>query len=112
MCEAYTSFREALRSASVPAWACGFVPDVWRSEQTLRTCKVPVLVVHGEQDALFPVSMGARLARAAGDRGDLVVVPGMGHADLHAEARPGDWQVILEWVCRTRDRIGKSEIKA
>jgi len=112
LCEAYTSFRNAVGSVGVPGWACGAVPDVWQSEQTLRTCNVPVLVVHGEQDGLFPVSMGERLAQAAGDRVELLVVPGMGHSDLHAKVRPGDWRAILEWIDPPSDRRGKSEIKA
>ena len=95
LCEAYTSFREAVRCAGVPAWACRAVPDVWRSEASLRKCKIPVLVVHGARDRLFPVAMAERLACAAGERGRLVVVPGMAHSDLHAEARAGDWQAIL-----------------
>ena len=112
LCEAYTSFREAVRSLGAPAWVSGAVPDVWRTEEALRGCKVPVLVLHGERDGLFPVSMAERLARAAGERGELVLVEGMGHADLHAEARSGDWQPILERLCRVQDRIGMSEIKA
>ncbi len=101
LCEAYPSFREALRSAGAPTWACCAVPDLWRSEEALRRrgLPVPVLVVHGERDRLFPVTMGERLARAAGERGELVVVHGMGHADLHAEARAEDWQAILARVC-------------
>jgi alpha-beta hydrolase superfamily lysophospholipase len=111
MGEAYPSFREAVRVAGAPSWVTGLVPDAWRSEETLGVCKVPVLVVHGECDRLFPVSMGERLARAAGQRGKLVVVPGMGHSDLHAQARAGDWQAIVSFVCEIAPP-GKSEIKA
>ncbi len=112
LCEAYTSFREAVRSVGAPAWACGVVPDVWRTEEALRGCRVPVLVVHGEQDGLFPVAMAERLARAAGEWGELVVVAGMGHADLHAEARVVDWRPILERLTAVSDQIGTGEIKA
>ncbi len=100
LCEAYVSFRAAVRSTGIPAFALGLVPDVWRSEDALRGCTLPVLVVHGERDRLFPVAMGERLARAAGKQGELIVVPGMGHADLHAKARGEDWRPILAWIRR------------
>ncbi len=112
LCEAYTSFREAVRCAGAPGWACGLAPDVWRTEAALGACGVPVLVVHGERDGLFPVAMAERLARAAGERGELVVVEGMGHADLHAEARVEDWRAVPERVCGVERQIGKSERKA
>lgn len=111
LCEAYPSFREAMGSAGAPAWMRGVVPDVWRSEEMLRGCRVPVLVVHGERDVLFPVEMGERLARAAGERGRLVVVAEMGHADLHSQARVEDWQDVLRWL-GVESRIGTGEIKA
>jgi len=101
LCEAYVSFRAAVRSTGIPALALGLVPDVWRSEDALRGCTLPVLVVHGERDRLFPVAMGERLARAAGEQGELIVVPGMGHADLHAKAKGDDWRPILAWIRRT-----------
>ncbi len=101
LCEAYVSFRDALRSVGGPVFARGFVPDVWRSEDALGGCTVPVLVVHGRSDRLFPVAMGERLARAAGEQGELIVVPGMGHADLHAKAKGDDWRPILAWIRRT-----------
>jgi pimeloyl-ACP methyl ester carboxylesterase len=74
------------------------VLDCWRSVETLRGVRVPVLVVHGACDRLFPVAMGAELAVAAGTRGELAVIPGMGHPDLHSRARPEDWKVILERI--------------
>lgn len=98
LCEAYTSFRAASRATGLPGFAVGMVPDVWRSADALRDCKVPVLVLHGECDRLFPVAMGAELAAAAGTHGKLAVIQGMGHSDLHRKARKQDWRVILECV--------------
>jgi pimeloyl-ACP methyl ester carboxylesterase/predicted glycosyltransferase len=53
-------------------------------EETLALCErvhCPVLVVHGEEDAISPVSRGEALARATG--GTLVLLEGAGHG-LHA----------------------------
>jgi pimeloyl-ACP methyl ester carboxylesterase len=94
LCDGYPTFREAARRFGMPVR--GMVQDVWRSEEALRACRVPVVVVHGGQDRLFPVEMGERLAKACAT--ELVVVPEMGHADLHAKARPEDWRAILDRI--------------
>jgi pimeloyl-ACP methyl ester carboxylesterase len=94
LCDGYPTFREAARKFGMPVR--GMVQDVWRSEEALRACRVPVVVVHGGQDRLFPVEMGERLAKACVT--ELVVVPEMGHADLHAKARPEDWRAILDRI--------------
>jgi alpha-beta hydrolase superfamily lysophospholipase len=112
LCEAYCSFREAMRHAGLPLWLAAMVPDVWPSEETLATCKLPVLVVHGERDKLFPVEMGRRLARAAGEQGTFASIPEMGHADLHAEDRTSDWQYLVEWLQRASIKTEIGEIKA
>jgi pimeloyl-ACP methyl ester carboxylesterase len=94
LCAGYPNFREAARRFGMPIR--GMVQDVWRSEERLRTCGVPVVVLHGGRDRLFPVAMSERLAKASG--GELVVRPEMGHADLHAKALAEDWRAILDRV--------------
>lgn len=42
---------------------------------------VPLLVVHGERDELFPADHGRRLSAAAGERATLWVLPEFGHAE-------------------------------
>jgi pimeloyl-ACP methyl ester carboxylesterase len=54
------------------------VPD----PRTPHPLRVPVQVVWGEQDPIFPVSLGTRVARDLG--ADLDVLPGVGH-HLHVE---------------------------
>jgi pimeloyl-ACP methyl ester carboxylesterase len=94
LCAGYPDFREAAKCFGMPIR--GMVQDVWRSEETLAACTLPVVVVHGGRDRLFPVSMSERLAKSSG--GELVVLPGMGHADLHAKARIEDWRPIIERI--------------
>ncbi|WP_030164666.1 alpha/beta hydrolase [Streptomyces sp. NRRL S-813] len=57
----------------------------------------PLLIVHGDRDAYFPLDHPRMLATAAGDHGELWLEPGMGHAEnaaadelLHRIAR---WSV-------------------
>lgn len=99
LCEGYTSFREAAARLGVPP---GCFHGVWRNVETLAGCPVPLLVVHGGRDRLFPVAMGQALAAAGG--GKLAVIDGMGHSDLHSKARLEDWQVIVEWMRQTQSK--------
>jgi len=43
--------------------------------------KVPVLIVHGDQDEIIPVEMGRRLFAAASDPKELYIIPGGHHND-------------------------------
>ncbi len=99
LCEGYTSLRAAVKSLGLPQ---SWIVDVWRSAETLTGCRVPLLVVHGKRDRLFPVAMGKALAEAGS--GELAVIEEMGHPDLHAKARPEDWQIIVDWIQRNQPK--------
>jgi pimeloyl-ACP methyl ester carboxylesterase/predicted glycosyltransferase len=53
--------------------------DPERAEELVRRLRCPVLVVHGDADAVRPHAVGARLAELA-PRGELVTIEGGGHA--------------------------------
>jgi len=61
-----------------------------------RIAPVPLLVVHGEQDAFFPVEHARQIAEAHGSA-DLWVVPGFGHAEASIDEpltrRIADWAI-------------------
>jgi pimeloyl-ACP methyl ester carboxylesterase len=77
--EAFTSFREAARCAHVPAALASHVPPIWDARQSLRGCTAPVLIVHGENDGLFPVQMARDLLACCPGPAELVLIPGFGH---------------------------------
>jgi len=52
--------------------------DPERAAELARRLRCPVLVVHGDQDAIRPLANGAKLAELAG--GELVTLEGSGHA--------------------------------
>lgn len=52
-----------------------------------RALGVPLLVIHGEHDAVCPVEHGRMIAEAAAD-GAFELVPGAGHNDLWTEPAP------------------------
>ncbi|MGY0499107.1 alpha/beta fold hydrolase [Nocardia sp. FBN12] len=58
---------------------------VFRDEQ-LREVDIPVLVIVGERDALFDSAGTAERARGAFPRGEVRVLPGVGHALLNQTA--------------------------
>ncbi|MEU9401695.1 alpha/beta fold hydrolase [Streptomyces sp. NPDC048242] len=64
-------------------------------EAAARIAPAPLLVVHGDSDAYFPLDHPRMLAEAAGDHGELWLEPGMGHAEHAADdallARIGEW---------------------
>ncbi len=53
-------------------------PDRAEAEATCRQVRCPVLVVHGDQDAVVPYETGVDVARWTG--GELVTIEGGGHA--------------------------------
>jgi pimeloyl-ACP methyl ester carboxylesterase len=64
-------------------------------EAVPRIAPTPLLLVHGDRDAYFPLDHPRMLAEAAGDHGELWLEAGMGHAENAAPdallARIGDW---------------------
>jgi acetyl esterase/lipase len=61
---------------------------------------VPQLLVHGEADDLVPIAIARRhheRAREAGDRCELVALPGVGHMK-HLDPRSEAWQAAVRWL--------------
>lgn len=101
-CQAYPSFREAARCVLrfLPALA-KLVPDIWQTRTRLRVGKLPVLVVHGEQDALFPSALAKAIhaAAAQADRGaQLAIVPGYTHNAGYLLVPPDYWAPVLKFM--------------
>ena len=96
LCEAFTSFREAVRAAGVPWRLVRFAPEIWDTVAAIRRVEVPVCVVHSDGDRLFPAEMGRRIAEACG--GELLVVAGLGHNEPYLRPTEGYWGVVVERV--------------
>ena len=93
LCAAFTSFRAAAQSIGFPKFLALTLPDLWRAEQNLRDHHAPVLIVHGERDELFPVTMAEELASYC--RSELVVVPNMTHNQPFYAPDIAYWGLIL-----------------
>ncbi len=59
----------------------------------------PLLLVHGERDHYFPAEHGLALERAAGERAELWLEPGMGHAE--SGVTPDLVDRVGTWLNRT-----------
>jgi len=96
LCAGFTSFRAAAHSLGVPRGLGNLIPPLWHVEESLRDCRLPILVVHGEKDRLFPVKMAAELAECC--RAETIIVPELGHAEPYHRPQTKYWGPIVEWI--------------
>jgi uncharacterized protein len=78
------------------------LPVVWLATDRYDTIgrigrleNVPVLIIHGERDAVTPVDMGRAVHAAANAPKSIATFPDAGHADHHAH---GAFEVVLDWI--------------
>jgi alpha/beta superfamily hydrolase len=98
LCAAFSSLREGAASSGFPRILSFFVPPIWRSTQSLRGYRDTVLIVHGEQDGLFPVKMAEDLKAACDGASTLVIVPGLAHDEPHRRPSLSYWETIVSHV--------------
>lgn len=94
---AFTSIREMARR-HYPLIPAALVPDAYPSLRLISTLRVPVLVMHGEDDAIVPVEHGTALFDAAPDPKRLRIVSGVGHNDLFTSAGARVAREIAAWA--------------
>lgn len=83
----------------------GPVPDVFLRDrfdvlEAIGRTQVPVLVVVGGDDAIVPPPLSRQVHEAAGDRSELVSVPGAGHNDLALLAGDRVVAAVVEFIDR------------
>lgn len=93
LCAGFTSFRAAARSLGFPNFLTLTLPHLWRAEHSLRAYRAPVLIVHGDRDELFPVTMAEELASYC--QSELIIVPGMTHNQPFYAPDLAYWGLIL-----------------
>jgi uncharacterized protein len=98
LCEAFTSFRNAAHAGGVPRRLARLVPPIWHAQQRLGKCKLPVLIVHGEKDRLFPVAMAHELAGWCDPRAEVVLIPNTTHNQPFSKPHLSYWGPIIEWI--------------
>jgi len=71
--------------------------DRYETDKVIAQVKVPLLILHGERDAVIPVAMGRALARLANEPKQLVTFPNGGHSDLYVNGNNA-LDVVRDWV--------------
>jgi len=67
-------------------------------EKHIVNANASFLLIHGEEDVTVPVEEGKRLAKAAGSRAELWIIPHRGHSDCHLEK--GFWGKVIDFMNR------------
>ena len=57
----------------------GFDPEETSAKEALRNCKVPVLIIHGEEDDFVPCQMSHENYDTCASRKEILTIPGAGH---------------------------------
>ncbi len=65
-------------------------------EKHIANAKASFLLIHGEEDKTVPVEEGKRLAKVAGSRAELWIIPHRGHSDCHLEK--GFWEKVIGFM--------------
>jgi uncharacterized protein len=98
LCAGYSSFRKAARAAWIPSFLSPLVPPIWSVEKALRDCKLPILIVQGDQDRLFRIEMAHDLVACTGSRAELLILPARSHNYPVYHPHTQYWSPIAEWI--------------
>lgn len=99
---AFTSARDvAVRTGRAPRLARLLVPNLYDNVEAVRRLTRPLLIVHGEQDEVFPIDHAERLLEAAPVAKRMVRLDRGGHAAyLSSDA---DWVPVIDFIKRGLD---------
>jgi alpha-beta hydrolase superfamily lysophospholipase len=98
LCAAFTSFRDAARRVGIPKGLSPLVPPIWNAIESLPQCGLPVLVVHGDKDRLFPIGMARELVACCGANAQLIVAPNMSHNQPFRRLEISYWGPIVNFL--------------
>lgn len=69
--------------------------DRFENIDSIKTIHTPLLVVHGDQDRVIPVTNGEAVFAAAPEPKTLKIIPGAGHNNLLRSGMP---DIVLAWL--------------
>lgn len=72
-------------------------PKDYSSINAMKTCKVPVLFIHGTDDDFVPVEMTYENYKACAAEKRLLIVPGAGHGMSYILDKKGYEKAVLEF---------------
>lgn len=93
------------------AWLFGgFFLNSSTARDSVRYAKIPILLLHGEDDRMVPSSMSLEIAACCASRVQLVTFPGAGHGLCYLTDPERYERVIYEFLCsipELTDRINR-----
>jgi uncharacterized protein len=95
LCSSFSSFQAAVCCMGVTRRLSHLAPPIWNTEESLRRCSLPVLVLHCENDRLFPSQMASKLASVCGERARVVIVPNQQHNDPFYRPLSQYWDHVI-----------------
>ena len=98
LCAAFTSFRAAVCATGLPSRLSFLAPPIWSARDSLRSCSLPVIVVHGQKDRLFPVQMARDLVACCPGPAELLVVPNLAHNQPFRKPHLSYWGLIISRI--------------
>ncbi|MGA7830785.1 MAG: alpha/beta fold hydrolase [Terracidiphilus sp.] len=98
LCSSFTSFQAAVCRVGLPRRLSLLTPQIWNTEETLRLCTLPVLVLHCEQDRLFPTQMALTLASSCQGCVKLVIVSRQRHNDPFNRPELRYWAHVVSFL--------------
>jgi alpha-beta hydrolase superfamily lysophospholipase len=98
LCSSFTSFRAAARCVGLPRALAFLAPPIWNTEESLRRRSLPILVLHSEDDRLFPTQMASNLASSCREHAKIVIVPGQQHNDPFYLPQRRYWDHVISFL--------------
>jgi len=69
--------------------------DRYETYKVIDKITRPMLIIHGDRDAIIPLEMGREIARLAGSNAQLEIIRGAGHSD---HGQYGSIERVIDWV--------------
>ena len=93
----------SLHGSGCRAWGsrtalASLLPRIWNTEEAVRTLTVPVIIVQGERDRLFPPQLARRVAEACVGPCEMLVVPGLTHNGPISRPHAAYWALIADRI--------------
>ncbi|MDA0275508.1 MAG: alpha/beta fold hydrolase, partial [Proteobacteria bacterium] len=96
----FTSIREMAETRAAFLPIDGLITQHFEVEKKLPRVRMPVFIVHGEDDSVVPASMAARLYAAAPEPKRLFMVQGAGHRAPMRRAGPAFREALFDAACK------------
>ena len=98
LCEAFTSFREAVAATGLPRPIARLSPNIWDTVTTVRSLRIPVTILHSDADTLFPIAMAQRIAAACQPPTQAVIVAALAHNEPYLRPTEAYWKTVIDLV--------------